>query len=126
MKRKIQSVDEYLAALPEPSREILERVRRSIRRAVPRAEEGISYGMPVYQLDGEGVLWVAAWKKHFSLYPASRAILEACEGDLAPYEIDKGTIRFPLSAPVPVTLIARIAKLRAREVRERRRGAAAR
>jgi uncharacterized protein YdhG (YjbR/CyaY superfamily) len=99
--------------------DILGRVRSAIRKAIPRAEETISYKIPTYKLHNRPVLYFAGWKQHYSLYPATERIVAAFQDDLAPYEIKKGTIRFPLSQPVPVTLIARIAKFRAKEVAER-------
>src|ERR1700694_488208 len=114
-----KSVDEYITAQPEDVQAILERVRGAIRRAVPGAEEMISYQIPTYKLHGGRVLYFAGWKQHYSLYPASDDLVEAFKDDLAPYEIDKGTIRFPLSQPVPVTLIERIAKFRAKEAAAR-------
>jgi uncharacterized protein YdhG (YjbR/CyaY superfamily) len=109
------SVDDYIAAQPEPVQSLLVRVRSAIRKAVPRAEESISYNLPTYKLDGRAMIYFAAWKKHFSIYPASSRLVEEFEDALAPYEVEKGTIRFPLSGPAPVKLIARIAKFRARE-----------
>ena len=114
-KTDFKSVDEYIAAQPEDVQVILERVRGVIRKAVPGAEEMISYQIPTYKLQGSRVLYFAGWKQHYSLYPASDQLVETFKGDLAPYEIDKGTIRFPLSQPVPVKLIERIAKFRAKE-----------
>jgi uncharacterized protein YdhG (YjbR/CyaY superfamily) len=115
-KSDFKSVDEYIESQPAATQEILETVRKAIRSAVPRAEEAISYKIPTYKLPGGPVLFFAGWKHHYSLYPASRNIVAALQDDLAPYEIAKGTIRFPLSDPVPVKLIQRIAKLRAKEV----------
>jgi uncharacterized protein YdhG (YjbR/CyaY superfamily) len=112
----LQSVDDYIASQPQAVRSILERVRGAIRRAVPAAEEVISYKMPAYKLRGEPVLYFAGWKKHYSLYPAGDALLEAFKEELAPYEVNKGTIRFPLSEPVPVKLIERIAKFRTKQI----------
>src|SRR5262245_38418681 len=114
-KRDSRSVDEYIAAQPEAARSILERVRSAIRAAVPNAEESVSYKIPTYKLRGVRVLYFAAWKKHFSLYPASDRIVTALKNELAPYEVEKRTIRFPLNEPVPTRLIGRIAKLRAEE-----------
>jgi len=111
-----KSVDEYLAAQPEAARQALERVRGAIRKALAQAEEVISYNMPTYKLPGGPVLYFAGWKRHYSLYPATDRLLLAFKNELAPYEVLKGTIRFPLSEPVPVTLIARIAKFRAKEI----------
>ena len=114
-KTDFKSVDEYIATHPEDVQAILQRVRSTIRKAVPGAEEVISYQMPTYKLPGGPVLYFAGWKRHYSLYPATDHVVEAFKDDLAPYEVDKGTIRFPLSQPVPVKLIEGIAKLRAKE-----------
>ena len=67
------------------------------------------------------MLFFAGWKQHYSLYPATKRVIDAFKDDLAPYEVRKGTIRFPLTKPVPVRLIGRIAKLRAKEVAERKK-----
>ena len=114
-----KSVDEYISAQPEELRDALQRVRSTIRKAVPEAEEVISYKMPTYKLRGNRVLYFAGWKQHYALYAATDSVVAAFKDELAPYEIDKGTIRFPLSAPVPVKLIERIARFRAKEVVER-------
>lgn len=116
-----KSVDEYIAAHPEPAAECLRAVRKAIRRALPKAEETISYRMPAYRVNGEVALYFAGWKKHYSLYPASGLLVDAFQTELAPYEITKGTIRFPLSEPVPGRLIADIARFRAKELAERER-----
>ena len=86
---------------------------------MPKAEEVISYKIPAYKLRGGPVLYFAGWKQHYSLYPATGSLAAAFKDDLAPYELSKGTIRFPLSEPVPVRLISRIAKFRAKEAGER-------
>ena len=113
------SVDHYIASQPEATRRSLARVRATIRKAVPGAEELISYGIPAYKLDGRPVLYFAGWTHHYSLYPATERVVAAFKDELAPYEVSKGTIRLPLSQPVPVKLIASIAKLRAKETAER-------
>jgi uncharacterized protein YdhG (YjbR/CyaY superfamily) len=115
-KTDFKSVDEYIASQPEAVRSILGRVRGAIRKAVPEAEEVISYQIPAYKLQSGPVLYFAGWKQHYSLYPATGRVIAAFKDELAPYEIDKGTIRFPLSQPVPVQLIGRIARFRAKEV----------
>lgn len=109
------TVDEYLAAKPATARTFLQRVRAAIRKALPGAEETISYKIPAYRLNGRVVIYFAGWKNHFSLYPVNDELVAAFARELAPYEVEKGTIRFPLSAPVPVELIARIAGFRARQ-----------
>jgi len=120
-KTGFKSVDEYIATHPEDVQAILQRVRRTIRGAVPGAEEGISYQIPNYKMHGRSVVYFAGWKQHYSLYPAGDRLVAAFGDDLAPYEISKGTIRFPLSRPVPERLIARIARFLAEEAAERGR-----
>ncbi|MBI1353151.1 MAG: DUF1801 domain-containing protein [Acidobacteria bacterium] len=114
-KTDYQSVEEYLAAQPEAARAALESVRGAVRRALPEAVEGISYQIPVFKLNGRATLYMAGWKKHYSLYPVGTAVLEALAGESTPHEVEKGTIRFPLSEPVPEALIERIARARAQE-----------
>src|SRR4051812_48023387 len=118
-RKRLASVREYVASKPKESRASLEAVRRAILKALPNAQEGLAYQMPAYTLSGVGVLYFAGWKAHYSLYPASDALVEAFATELAPYERSKGTLKFPLSEPVPVRLIARIAKFRARQLTAR-------
>ena len=115
-KTNFKSVDEYIASQPQAAQDALQRVRSAIRRGVPRAEEVISYQIPAYKLHGVRVLFFAGWKTHYSLYPASAGLVAAFKDELAPYEVSKGTIRFPLSKPVLAKLVERIAKYRAKEV----------
>lgn len=122
MKTHFTSVDDYIDAQPDHVRGLLNKVRSIIRKALPKAEELISYQMPLYKLDGERVLFFAGWKQHYSLYPAGERLVAVFNDELAPYEIRKGTIRFPLSEPVPVKLIERIAKFRAKEASAKRPG----
>jgi uncharacterized protein YdhG (YjbR/CyaY superfamily) len=115
-----KNVDEYIAGFPRSVQTVLKRVRTTIRKAVPGAEEAISYQMPTFKLNGRYVLYFAGWKQHYSLYPSTDPLVAAFKDDLAPYEVSgKGTIRFPLSEPVPVKLITGIAKFRAKEVKQR-------
>jgi uncharacterized protein YdhG (YjbR/CyaY superfamily) len=116
---KFQSVDEYIGAQPEPVHAILERVRATIRKALPGAEETISYNMPTYTLRGNFIIHFAAWKRHFSIYPASPKLIWSFKKELAAATLIKNTIRFPLDQPVPTALIERIAKFRVKEQEER-------
>jgi uncharacterized protein YdhG (YjbR/CyaY superfamily) len=125
MKTNFKSVDEYVASKPEGVQSVLNRVRTTIRKAVPEAEETISYKIPAYKLRGNRMLFFAGWKQHYSLYPATARLVEAFQDDLAPYEVSKGTIRFPLAEPIPTKLIGRIAKFRAKEVSDREKAKAA-
>ena len=114
-----KDVDAYIAAQPKAVQRVLERVRTVIRKAVPQAQELISYQIPAYKVDGAMAIYFAGWKQHYSIYPASEALVAAFGDELADYELSKGTIRFPLSESVPVHLIQRIAKFRAHEAIER-------
>ena len=114
-----RSVDEFIASQPEAVQAVLGRVRSAIRTAVPAAQEVISYNMPTYTLYGGRLLNFAVWKQHYSIYAATAQVLAAFQGELASYAVDKGTIRLPLSQPVPVKLIGRIAKFRAKEIAAR-------
>jgi len=111
-----QSVDEYIAAQPLAAQSLLGSVRGAIRKALPKAEEVISYQIPTYKLHGTAIIYFAGWKKHYSIYPASDRMLAEFRTELTPYQINKATIRFPLSAPVPVKLIERLARFRAQEI----------
>ena len=115
-KTDFKSVDDYIASQPEAVQGTLGRVRNAIRKAVPLAREAISYQMPTYTLDGGRLLHFAVWKQHYSIYAATERVVAVFQEELARYEVDKGTIRFPLSEPVPVQLIGRIARFRAKEV----------
>jgi uncharacterized protein YdhG (YjbR/CyaY superfamily) len=123
-KSDFKSVEEYIAAQPEAIRGMLAQVRKAIRDSVPAADEVISYKIPTYKLAGELVLYFAGWKQHISLYPATGRLLAKFNDELEPYKIHKATIRFPISQPVPVKLIARIAKFRAREVAQKQKKSA--
>jgi len=110
-----RSVGDYIAAQPPEARPVLRRVRATIRKALPNATEGISYRIPVYKLEGRMVLYFAGFKRHYSIYPATAGVKAALRSELAGFLHSKGTIRFSFEAPVPIRLIARIAKLRAAE-----------
>jgi uncharacterized protein YdhG (YjbR/CyaY superfamily) len=118
MKRDIESVDDYIAAQPEAARRALKLVRAAIRKTVPKTVESISYKIPTYKLQGERLLYFAGWKKHYSLYPATKRLLAALKDDLKQFEVVKSTVRFSLAEPVPVELIAKMAKFRSKEVSE--------
>ena len=125
-KSGLKTVDDYIASQPEAAQPALTQVRNAIRKALPAAEEVISYNIPTYKLDGAMVIYFAGWKQHYSLYPAGARLLAAFKDDLAAYEINKSTIRFALSAPVPVQLIQRIVKFRVTETADREKARAKR
>ena len=114
-KTDFQSVDEYIAAQPEASRAALEGVRRAIRKALPKAEERISYQIAAYRTEAGNVIFFAGWKKHYSVYPVSPALAARFGAELEPYQAQKDTLRFSLAEPVPAKLIERVARARAAE-----------
>ena len=118
-KTDFKTVDQYIAHLPADVQAALERVRGAIRKALPGALETISYQIAAFKQDGATVVYFAGWKEHYSLYPANERLVAAFKDELAGYEISKGTIRFPLSRPVPVRLIGGIAKFLAKEAAAR-------
>jgi uncharacterized protein YdhG (YjbR/CyaY superfamily) len=111
-KAVFKSVDEYIASQPKTVRDVLKSLRNAIRKAVPTAREVILYNMPTYLVHGKRVVQFAVWKQHYSIYGATPPVEAAFRVELAPYQVDRGTIRFPVSAPVPVKLIGQIARFR--------------
>jgi uncharacterized protein YdhG (YjbR/CyaY superfamily) len=102
------TVDAYLARLPDQQRVALERVRRLVRSVSPRIEEGVSYGMPVFRLEGRGLLWIGAAAKHCALY-AVHAVADELDG----YDLSgRGTLRFRPDEPLPAALVRKLVKAR--------------
>lgn len=112
-KTDYQSVDEYIASQPAESQRVLRRVRTILRGVLKNAQEGISYQIPTYKLDGRAVIYFAGWKTHYSLYPLGEHVTKTLAKELAPYEVAKGTVRFPYGERMPTHLIQNIARLRA-------------
>lgn len=113
------TIDEYIAAAPSEVRPVLNKIRATIRKAAPRAEEKISYRMPAYKSDGE-LVYFAAFKHHIGLYPPVRGDAKLMK-EVAKYANEKGNLRFPLDEPIPYALIARIVKQRVRLNAEKER-----
>ena len=112
---KPKSVDEYLASVPEPARSTLNKIRATIRSAVPsEATEAISYRIPTIKYKGS-LLAFAAFSNHCSLFPMSYAVIGGLEKELKRFEVSKGTIRFPMDKPLPAALVKKIVKARIAE-----------
>jgi uncharacterized protein YdhG (YjbR/CyaY superfamily) len=108
-----KSIDKYIAGFPQPVQEILEKIRLTIRRAAPDAEETIKYQMPTFTLKGN-LVHFAAFKRHIGFYPVPTGI-EAFKKELSVYEGGKGSVKFPLDKPIPYNLISKIVKFRVKE-----------
>jgi len=114
MNNTLKNIDEYIAGFPQETREVLEEIRAVVRRSAPDAEEGISYGMPAYKVQGKPLVYFAAFKHHIGLYATPTGHAEFAE-ELAGYKQGKGSVQFPLDEPMPLDLIARIVEFRAKE-----------
>ena len=114
-KSHFKTIDEYINSHPLEVRNVLQTLRETIKEVVPQAQEKISYNMPTFTLNGISLLTFAAWKKHTSLYPFTKA-MEASLKEASSYKTSgKGTIQFPLDQPLPLPLIRKIVQLRVKE-----------
>jgi uncharacterized protein YdhG (YjbR/CyaY superfamily) len=109
-----KTIDDYIAGFPNDVQEILEKIRMTIRKAAPDAEETISYKMPTFTLKGHYLVYFAAYKNHIGFYAAPRGNAEFKE-ELSVYEAGRGTLKFPLDKPIPFDLISKIVKVRVKE-----------
>lgn len=110
-----QTVDDYMAALSDPARAVMEALRKTIRAAAPDAVELISYQMPAFKTHGQFLVSYAAFKRHFSIFPASEAVVAELGDDLTRYLAGKGTIRFTAEDPLSADVVTRIVKVRLAE-----------
>jgi uncharacterized protein YdhG (YjbR/CyaY superfamily) len=113
---KYDSVDDYMAGLPDDRRSVMEQLRSTIRAAAPDATEAIAYNMPAFRMEGRFLVSYEAFKRHYSLFPWSDGMLAELGEELKPYAVGKGTIRFPADEPIPLELVTRIIEIRNREV----------
>jgi len=109
-----KNIDDYIATFPPDVQRILKQVRATIRTAAPDATEAISYRIPTFRLHGSYLIYFAGHTKHVGVYPAPVDAPEL-KKLLAPYATGKGTVQFPLDKPIPVDVITRIVKFRAKE-----------
>lgn len=121
-RTKPQTVDAYLARVPEPARSSLKKVRAAVWSvAPPETTEGISYGIPMFKYQGM-LFGFAAFKNHCSVFPTSLAVMDMFKNDLKTFDVSKGTIRFPLDKPPSATLIKKLVKARLAEKKRKRQG----
>lgn len=111
------SIDEYIATFPKDIQEVLEKLRATIRKAAPNAEETINYQIPTFTLKGN-LVHFAAFQKHIGFYPTPTG-MEKFKKELSIYEGAKGSVKFPLDKPIPYDLISKIVKFRIKENLER-------
>jgi uncharacterized protein YdhG (YjbR/CyaY superfamily) len=109
-----RTIDDYIAGFPGDVQEILQKIRMTIRKAAPKADETISYKIPTFNINDRYLIYFAAYKKHISLYPAPIGVPEF-EEEISPYVSGKGTLQFPLNKPIPYKLITKIVKFRVKE-----------
>ena len=112
-----EMVDKYIAVFPKPTQLLLEKMRTTISKAAPKAEETIGYGIPTFKLNGN-LVHFAGYKNHIGFYPAPSAI-KAFEKELSMYNGAKGSIQFPVDKPLPLALVTKIVKFRVKENEEK-------
>ena len=115
MRAQFATVDDYIAAFPAEIRRILRRIRATVRKAAPGAQERISYGMPSFT-QGRTLVYYAAFTNHIGLYPPVKGDAKL-RTEIARYANEKGNLKFPLDEPIPYALIGRIVKARVKENR---------
>lgn len=114
-KKKPKTTDEYLANVKPHQRSALQKLRQTIQRAAPKAEELISYGIPGFRHNGRLLVFFGAWANHCAFYPGSAAVLKNFRNDLRNFETSKGTIRFSPDKPLPASLVKKLVKRRIAE-----------
>jgi uncharacterized protein YdhG (YjbR/CyaY superfamily) len=116
---KAKNIDDYIVLFPETTQKGLGQIRAAIKKAAPKAEEAISYGIPAFNLNGRYLVYFAGYKKHVSIYPVPSGN-KIFEKDFTPYYTSgKGTIQFPIDKPIPIRLVTKIVKFRMKENSEK-------
>lgn len=113
----MKPVDEFISVQADDVRERLEAIRSSIKQAVPDATETISYGIPTFQINGKNMVHYGPGKRHIGVYATPDGHSEF-EAELGTYKRGKGSVQFPLSEPLPISLITRMAEFRAEQLRK--------
>lgn len=115
-KKKITTHDEYLAGLPADQQAALQKLRKTIRAAAPKAEECISYQLAAFRHEGRMLVSFGATPNHCAFYLMSTAVMAACKAELAGYDTSKGTVRFQPAKSLPVSLVRKLVKARLAEI----------
>ena len=109
-----QAVDAYIKAAPKTVQPMLRDLRQAIKTAAPKAEEKVSYGMPFYAYHGR-LIYFAAHRNHVGMYPIIGREKDLYAKELKPYLAAKATLQFPIGTPLPITLVKKVVKQRAKE-----------
>jgi uncharacterized protein YdhG (YjbR/CyaY superfamily) len=107
-----EEIDKYLGGIEGPKRITLQKLRESILKVIPEAEEGISYGMPAFRINGKVVAGFAAFKHHLSYLPHSGSVLSQLRDDLVGYSMTKSSLHFPIDEPLPDDLVKKLVTVR--------------
>ena len=111
-----KEIDDYLANLDEPKRTTLQKLRQTIQSIIPEAEQGMSYGMPAFRLDGKVIAGFAAFKNHLSYLPHSGSVLPEIADDVADYVTSKGALQFSIDNALPKALVRKLIGVRLKEI----------
>ena len=114
MRKQFKTIDEYIEAFPTNVQNLLEKMRKTIRKGAPEAIEVISYQMPTFKLNGKNLVHFAAFKNHIGFYPIPTGI-EAFKEELSQYKQGKGSVQFPIDKPIPYDLVEKVVKYRVKE-----------
>ena len=114
-----KEIDTYLSSLDDPKRSTLETLRRTILEIIPEAEQGMSYGMPAFRLEGEVVAGFAAFKNHLSYLPHSGSVFPELKDELAKYKTSTGALQFPIDRPLPKSLVKKLIAVRRKQAPRR-------
>ncbi|MFM2048178.1 MAG: hypothetical protein RI955_726 [Bacteroidota bacterium] len=112
--KEVNNTNEYISLFPNEAKEMMETLRHTILKAVPDAEEVISYKMPAFKIHGRILVYFAAYKNHIGFYPGA-APIAAFQEEIAKYKSAKGSVQFPIGKPIPVGLVTKMTKFRLKE-----------
>jgi uncharacterized protein YdhG (YjbR/CyaY superfamily) len=111
----IKTIDEFISQYPPEVQTILQKIRALIQKSAPGAEEAMAYGIPTFKLNGKNLVHFSAFKEHIGFYPTPSGITKF-KKELSAYEGAKGSVKFPLTKPIPYALIGKITQFRVKEV----------